>query len=335
MRILVTGSAGFIGFSLSRALLAGGHSVVGLDNLNDYYSVELKQRRLDLLGESPHFSFVRQDVADANGLSGSLQGQSFDAVVHLAAQAGVRYSIEHPEAYVQANLVGFANILEWVRHNRIGHLVFASTSSVYGLGKQMPFGEHMDTDHPMSFYTATKKANEAMAHSYAHLYGIPMTGLRFFTVYGPWGRPDMALFKFTRGILAGEALPVFNEGRMIRDFTYIDDIVEGISRVILQPPAPNPHWDALHPDSATSSAPYRIFNIGNNQRIELMRYIRALETALGRKATLNLLPMQAGDVEATEADVSRLQQAVGFRPATTVEDGVARFVAWYREYHQV
>jgi UDP-glucuronate 4-epimerase len=335
MRILVTGAAGFIGYSLSESLLARGHEVIGWDNLNDYYSVALKEARLARLARHTAFRFEKVDVADANVAAASLANIRADAVVHLAAQAGVRYSIEHPEAYVQANLIGFANMLEAVRATPPKHFVFASTSSVYGLGKSMPFSEDMDTDHPMSFYTATKKANEAMAHSYAHLYGIPTTGLRFFTVYGPWGRPDMALFKFTRAILADESLPVFNHGKMVRDFTYIDDIVEGIVRVINAPPAANPAWDALNPDSATSAAPYRIFNIGNNQRVELMTYIRAIEAAVGKPAKLDLLPMQAGDVAATEADVSRLAAAVGFRPATSVEDGVARFVEWYREYHGV
>ncbi|MBL8516665.1 MAG: NAD-dependent epimerase [Betaproteobacteria bacterium] len=335
MRILVTGAAGFIGYSLAESLLARDHEVVGWDNLNDYYSVALKEARLARLARHAGFRFEKIDVADAAAVGSGYAHIRADATVHLAAQAGVRYSIQHPEAYVQANLVGFANMLEAVRATPTKHFVFASTSSVYGLGKQLPFAEDMDTDHPMSFYTATKKANEVMAHSYAHLYGIPTTGLRFFTVYGPWGRPDMALFKFTKAILADETLPVFNHGKMVRDFTYIGDIVEGIARVIDSPPAANPAWDALHPGSATSSAPYRIFNIGNNHRVELMTYIRAIEAAVGKPAKLELLPMQAGDVEATEADVSRLAAAVGFRPATSVEDGVARFVAWYRDYHGV
>ncbi|MDX2218410.1 MAG: NAD-dependent epimerase [Burkholderiales bacterium] len=335
MRILITGAAGFIGHALSEALLSRNQEVFGWDNLDDYYSTALKEARLARLCGRQGFQFERLDIANGNTAMVALANIRPDAVVHLAAQAGVRYSIEHPEAYVQSNLVGFANMLEAVRKTPPKHFVFASTSSVYGLGKQLPFAEDMDTDHPMSFYTATKKANEVMAHSYAHLYGIPTTGLRFFTVYGPWGRPDMALFKFTRAILAGESLPVFNHGKMVRDFTYVDDIVEGIARVIDSPPAANPAWDALHPDSATSSAPYRVFNIGNNQRVELMTYIRAIEAAVGKSAKLDLLPMQAGDVEATEADVSRLAAAVGFRPATSVEDGVARFVAWYREYHGV
>lgn len=335
MHILVTGAAGFVGYSLSAALLEKGFVVTGFDNLNDYYSVELKEARLGRLKLSKGFAFIRGDVADAASLTQAFANIRPDVVVHLAAQAGVRYSIEHPQAYVQSNLVGFANMLEAVRATPPKHFVFASTSSVYGLGKLMPFAEDMDTDHPMSFYTATKKANEVMAHSYAHLYGIPMTGLRFFTVYGPWGRPDMALFKFTKAILADEALPVFNHGHMVRDFTYVDDIVEGIVRLLDKPPVPNPNWDGMAPDSGTSSAPYRILNIGNNQRVELMTYIRAIESALGKQAKLDLLPMQAGDVAATEADVSRLAALTGFHPRTSVEDGIARFVAWYREFYRV
>jgi UDP-glucuronate 4-epimerase len=257
----------------------------------------------------------------------------FDAIVNLAAQAGVRYSIENPHAYIDANVTGFMNVLEGARHHAAGHLVFASTSSIYGLNTSLPLDEHQNTDHPVSLYAATKKANEAMAHSYAHLFGIPCTGLRFFTVYGPWGRPDMALFKFTKGILGGEPIPVFNEGKMIRDFTYVDDIVEGVMRVVDRPPRENPQWDTASPDAATSAAPWRIFNIGNHQRVELMRYIRAIESALGRKARLDLLPMQAGDVLATEADTHELQAATGFKPATPVEEGIKRFVAWYLEYY--
>ena len=259
----------------------------------------------------------------------------FDAIVNLAAQAGVRYSIENPRAYLAANVDGFLNVLEGARHHGTGHLVYASTSSIYGLNTAMPFAEHQNTDHPVSLYAATKKANEAMAHSYAHLFGVPCTGLRFFTVYGPWGRPDMALFKFTKGILAGEPIPVFNEGKMIRDFTYVDDIVEGIVRVIDRPAAPDPKWDGDAPGAATSSAPWRIFNIGNQQRVELMTYIQALEAALGKKARLELLPMQAGDVSATEADTSALEAATGFKPRTPVEEGIRKFVEWYRGYYQV
>jgi UDP-glucuronate 4-epimerase len=334
MRILVTGAAGFIGFHLASRLLARGDSVVGLDNLNDYYDVGLKENRLALLRKSRAFTFAKVDLADRKAME-EVFGSRYDAIVNLAAQAGVRYSLENPRAYVDANLTGFMNVLEGARRHGTGHLVFASTSSIYGLNTGLPFGEDQNTDHPVSLYAATKKANEAMAHSYAHLFGIPCTGLRFFTVYGPWGRPDMALFKFTRGILAGEPIPVFNEGRMIRDFTYVDDIVEGVIRVIDRPPQPNPSWDGANPQASTSSAPWRIYNIGNHQRVELMRYIRALESALGIEAKLDLLPMQAGDVQATEADTSALEAATGFKPATPVEEGIKRFVAWYREYHRV
>jgi UDP-glucuronate 4-epimerase len=334
MRILVTGAAGFIGFHLAGRLLARGDSVVGIDNLNDYYDVGLKEARLALLRKSAAFTFAKADLADRRAM-GEVFAARFDAIVNLAAQAGVRYSLENPHAYVDANLTGFMNVLEGARHSGTGHLVYASTSSIYGLNTSLPFSEDQNTDHPVSLYAATKKANEAMAHSYSHLFGIPATGLRFFTVYGPWGRPDMALFKFTRGILAGEPIPVFNEGRMIRDFTYVDDIVEGVVRVIDRPATADPAWDGAAPDAATSAAPWRIYNIGNHQRVELMRYIRALEAALGMTARLELLPMQAGDVQATEADTSALEAATGFKPATPVEEGVARFVAWYRDYHRV
>jgi UDP-glucuronate 4-epimerase len=333
MRILVTGAAGFIGFHLSRRLLSRGDAVVGLDNFNDYYDVTLKEARAAKLRELPGFELARADLSDRRAMEGVFSAGRFDAVVNLAAQAGVRYSIENPRAYVDANITGFLNVLEGARHRGTGHLVYASTSSIYGLNTALPFDEGQNTDHPVSFYAATKKANEAMAHSYAHLFGVPSTGLRFFTVYGPWGRPDMALFKFTRGILAGEAIPVFNEGRMIRDFTYVDDIVEGIVRVVDRPAAPDPKWSGERPHAASSSAPWRIFNIGNHQRVELMAYIRALEKALGREAKLDLLPMQAGDVAATEADTTALEAATGFRPQTPVEDGVARFVAWYLDYY--
>jgi UDP-glucuronate 4-epimerase len=332
MRILVTGAAGFIGFHLAARLLARGDSVVGIDNLNSYYDVGLKERRLALLRAHRAFEFSKLDLAQP-GPTAEAMGSRFDAIVNLAAQAGVRYSLENPRAYVDANVTGFLNVLEGARRAGTGHLVFASTSSIYGLNTSLPFAESQNTDHPVSLYAATKKANEAMAHSYAHLFGIPCTGLRFFTVYGPWGRPDMALFRFTRGIMAGEAIPVFNAGRMIRDFTYVDDIVEGVVRVIDRPPGPRPSWNGAEPDPATSSAPWRIFNIGNHQRVELMRYIRALESALGMEAKLDLLPMQPGDVPATEADTSALEAATGFKPATSVEGGVARFVAWYREYY--
>ena len=334
MKILVTGAAGFIGFHLSKRLLDRGDEVVGLDNLNPYYDVSLKEARLALLHEAPRFEFVKADLADRTAMEKLFASGRFDTVVNLAAQAGVRYSVENPHAYVEANLVGFMNILEGARHHATGHLVFASTSSVYGLNTGLPFEEMQNTDHPVSLYAATKKANEAMAHSYAHLYGVPCTGLRFFTVYGPWGRPDMALFKFTRGILAGEAIPVFNRGKMVRDFTYVDDIVEGVVRVVDRPARADAGFDGTNPSAATSSAPWRLFNIGNHQRVELMRYIEALEQALGKKAKLELLPMQAGDVQATEADTGALERLTGFRPRTPVEEGVRRFVEWYRGYYR-
>jgi len=332
MRVLVTGAAGFIGYHVARRLLARGDAVTGLDNLNAYYDVTLKEARLSRLRGEPGFNFVRADLADRAALGKVFAGERFDAVVHLAAQAGVRYSIENPHAYVESNLVGFGNILEGARAQRTGHLVYASTSSVYGLNSSIPFSEAQNTDHPMSIYSATKKANEVMAHAYAHLFAIPCTGLRFFTVYGPWGRPDMALFKFTRAMLAGEPITLFNEGRMTRDFTYVDDIVEGVVRVMDRPAAPDPGWDAHAPRAETSSAPWRVLNIGNHESVELMRYVQALEAALGMKARIEYLPMQAGDVAATEADISALAAATGFRPRTPVEDGVRRFVAWYRDY---
>jgi UDP-glucuronate 4-epimerase len=335
MKILVTGAAGFIGSTLSRRLLERGDEVVGVDNMNDYYDVTLKEARLARLLPRTGFQFERLDIVDRSGLKALFERHRFDAVMHLAAQAGVRYSIDNPPAYIDANLLGFGNVLEGCRHSRVGHLVFASSSSVYGANTRLPFSEHDNVDHPVSLYAATKKANELMAHSYAHLYGMPVTGLRFFTVYGPWGRPDMALFKFTRGILGGEPIPVFNRGRMVRDFTYIDDIVEGVVRVIDRPAQADPTWSGDRPDPASSYAPYRVYNIGNNQPVELMDYIRVLETCLGRKATLDLLPMQDGDVPATFADVSALQRDVEFRPATSIEDGVARFVQWYLDYYRV
>ena len=335
MRILVTGAAGFIGFHLSRRLLDRGDSVVGVDNMNAYYDVRLKEARLERLRANDAFDFVRADLSDREAMEELFAGGRFDAIVNLAAQAGVRYSLENPHAYVDSNVTGFLNVLEGARRHGTGHLVFASTSSVYGINTRMPFDERQNTDHPVALYAATKKANEAMAHAYAHLFAIPCTGLRFFTVYGPWGRPDMALFKFTRGILAGEPIPVFNEGRMIRDFTYVDDIVEGVVRVIDRPAGPDPAWNGDIPDPATSSAPWRIFNIGNHRRVELMAYIRALETALGRKAKLDLLPMQPGDVRATEADTSALEAATGFRPDTPIEEGVRRFVEWYSDYYGI
>jgi UDP-glucuronate 4-epimerase len=334
MNILITGAAGFIGSTAAHALLERGDEVVGIDNLNDYYDVGLKNARLDRLRAHPNFSFLLLDVATRAEMSELFASRRFDAVIHLAAQAGVRYSIENPHAYAEANLVGFLNILEGCRHSKVAHLVYASSSSVYGSNARLPFSENDNVDHPVSLYAATKKANELMAHSYAHLYSLPCTGLRFFTVYGPWGRPDMALFKFTRGILAGEAIPVFNRGEMIRDFTYVDDIVNGVVRVMDRPAAPDPKWDRMHPTPSTSQAPYRVFNIGNNRPVKLMRYIELLEESLGRKAILDLLPMQPGDVAATTADVTALTAATGFAPSTPVETGIARFVEWYRDYYK-
>ena len=344
-KILVTGAAGFIGFHLSRRLLAKGDAVVGLDNLNSYYDVTLKQARLRILQGaeketdlksvpfSAPFSFVRADLADREAMERLFGENRFDTVVNLAAQAGVRYSLENPRAYMDSNLVGFLNILEECRHHGVKHLVFASSSSVYGANTRMPFSVRDNVDHPLSLYAATKKANELMAHAYASLYGLPCTGLRFFTVYGPWGRPDMALFLFTRAILENRPIDVFNEGRMERDFTYIDDIVEGLVRVLERVPAPNPDWQGDFPDPSSSFAPYRLYNIGNNRPVALMEFIEILEGQLGRKAIRNFLPMQAGDVQATCADVDDLMAAVGFRPATPITEGIRRFVAWYRDYY--
>ena len=335
MNILITGAAGFIGSTLALRLLARGDRVVGIDNLNDYYDVRLKEARLARLRAHAGFEFEKIDIVDRERIARLFAERRFDAVMHLAAQAGVRYSIENPAAYIDANLVGFGNVIEGARRSNAGHFVFASSSSVYGANARLPFAEDDNIDHPVSLYAATKKANELIAHSYAHLYRLPCTGLRFFTVYGPWGRPDMALFKFTRGILAGEAIPVFNRGEMVRDFTYVDDIVEGVIRVIDQPAQADPAWSALAPRPSSSNAPYRIYNIGNNRPVKLMRYIEVLEQCLGRKAKLDLLPLQAGDVPATIADVSRLEAAVGFKPGTPVETGIARFVDWYRSYYRV
>jgi len=334
MKVLVTGAAGFIGSTLAHRLLDRGDEVVGIDNLSDYYDVRLKQARLDRLRPRAGFQFQKLDIVERKLMSGLFSGDKFDAVMHLAAQAGVRYSIENPSAYIDANIVGFLHVLEGCRHSRVGHLVFASSSSVYGANTRLPFSEHDNVDHPVSLYAATKKANELMAHSYASLYGLPCTGLRFFTVYGPWGRPDMALFKFTEGILAGRPIPVFNRGEMVRDFTYVDDIVEGITRIIGQPAAPGPGWGGDHPDPATSYAPWRIFNIGNNQPVKLMRYIEVLEQCLGKKAQLELLPMQAGDVPATYADTGELQKAIGYKPQTPIEVGVRRFAEWYQAFYR-
>jgi UDP-glucuronate 4-epimerase len=333
MKVLVTGAAGFIGSTLAHRLLDRGDEVVGIDNLNPYYDVRLKQARLDRLSARTGFTFRKLDIVERAAMGELFAAVRFDAVVHLAAQAGVRYSIENPSAYIDANLVGFLHVLEGCRHSRVGHLVFASSSSVYGANTRLPFSEHDNVDHPVSLYAATKKANELMAHSYASLYKLPCTGLRFFTVYGPWGRPDMALFKFTEGILAGRPIPVFNRGEMVRDFTYVDDIVEGVIRTMDKRAAPAAGWSGEHPDPATSYAPWRIFNIGNNRPVKLMRYIEVLEQALGRKAQLDLLPMQAGDVPATFADVGELQEAVGYKPQTPVEVGVRRFADWYKAYY--
>ncbi len=327
---MITGAAGFIGSTLAKRLLERGDIVIGVDNLNDYYDVSLKEARLARLTSSSHFSFIKADIADRDVMAALFAGNAFDSVVNLAAQAGVRYSIENPAAYIDANLVGFGNILEGCRHNGMGHLVYASSSSVYGSNTKLPFSEKDNVDHPISLYAASKKANELMAHAYAHLYGLPTTGLRFFTVYGPWGRPDMALFKFTKGILEGQPIPVYNRGQMVRDFTYIDDIVEGVIRVLDQPPGKG--GGASEPDRS-ASAPWRIYNIGNSARVQLMDYIQALEEALGRKATLELLPMQDGDVPATEADVSALESDFGYRPQVGVEEGIKRFVEWYRSYY--
>ncbi len=333
MKVLITGSAGFIGSTLALRLLGRGDEVLGIDNLNDYYDVGLKKARLARLENFPGFTDLRIDLEDRFGVAEVFARHKPERVVNLAAQAGVRYSIENPMAYVNTNLVGFAHILEGCRHNGVEHLVYASSSSVYGANTNMPFSVHQNVDHPMSLYAASKKANELMAHTYSHLYRIPTTGLRFFTVYGPWGRPDMALFKFTRAILADEPIDVYNYGHHRRDFTYIDDIVEGVIRVLDRIPEPNPLWSGDNPDSATSAAPYRLYNIGNNQPVELMEYIRILEQCLGREAKKNLLPLQDGDVPDTYADVRDLVRDTGYQPDTQVSVGVARFVDWYRAYY--
>lgn len=334
-RILVTGAAGFIGFHLSKRLLARGDEVVGLDNLNDYYSVQLKLDRLAQLEPLPRFRFVQMDLADRDGMAKLFHEQRFDKVVNLAAQAGVRYSIQNPHAYVDSNLVGFVNVLEGCRHTNVQHLVYASSSSVYGMNTEMPFSIHHNVDHPISLYAASKKANELMAHTYSHLYGLPTTGLRFFTVYGPWGRPDMALFLFAKAILEGRPIDVYNHGKMKRDFTYVDDIVEGVVRVLDNTAQTNSDWTGANPDPGTSSAPYRIYNIGNNQPVELLDFIQAIERAVGKEAEKNFMPIQAGDVPATYADVDDLIRDVGFKPATKIGVGVANFVEWYRDYYRV
>ena len=331
--VLVTGAAGFIGYHLSLRLLAAGRQVVGIDNLNDYYDVGLKQARLEQLQAHAGFGFEQLDLADRVGMARLFARHGFDVVVNLAAQAGVRYSLENPAAYIDSNLVGFGNVLEGCRQSGVRHLVFASSSSVYGANTKVPFSVHDNVDHPVSLYAASKKANELMAHSYSHLFGLPVTGLRFFTVYGPWGRPDMAYFSFTQKILAGKPIPVFNNGQMQRDFTYIDDIVEGIVRVMDQLPSGNSAWSGEHPDPASSYAPYRIYNIGNNQPVPLLEMIELLEKALGRKAEMQMLPMQAGDVKATFADIDDLRTAVGFQPRTTLAEGLRHFVDWYQHYY--
>lgn len=334
-KYLVTGSAGFIGFHLSKVLLDRGHQVVGLDNLNDYYSVQLKRDRLAHLQGRDGFTFHEIDLADGKAVAALFSDEAFDIVLNMAAQAGVRYSLINPESYVNSNLVGFLHILEGCRHHNVKHLVYASSSSVYGANTKMPFSVHHNVDHPVSLYAASKKANELMAHTYSHLYGLPTTGLRFFTVYGPWGRPDMALYKFTEAILAGRPIDVYNHGKMKRDFTYIDDIVEGVLRTAEHIPTGCAEWSGDDPDPGTSRAPYRIYNIGNHQPVELEYFIEVLERCLGREAKKNLLPMQPGDVPATYADVDDLMADVGFGPATPIEEGIARFVQWYREYHGV
>lgn len=333
MHILVTGAAGFIGYHVSERLLAQGHQVTGIDNLNDYYDVGLKQARLDRLLAASNFRFIKMDIADRAGMHDMFAAGGFQRVIHLAAQAGVRYSLENPMAYGDANLIGFLNVLEGCRHNKIEHLLYASSSSVYGLNRKLPFSTSDSVDHPVSLYAATKKANELMAHSYSHLYSLPTTGLRFFTVYGPWGRPDMALFKFTRAMLAGDAIDVYNHGQMRRDFTYIDDIAEAVVRILNVIPQADDNWTVEQGDPAGSSAPYHVYNIGNSNPTPLMDYIRALEQALGIEAIKNMLPLQAGDVLETGADTSALYNTIGFKPQTPVTDGVKHFVEWYKSFY--
>ena len=332
-RVLVTGSAGFIGFHLSKRLCEDGVSVVGIDNMTPYYDVRLKERRVAVLHPYDTFTFLRVDMADRDGMERLFADYDFDVVVNLAAQAGVRYSLQNPHAYVDSNIVGFVNLLECCRHGRIGHLVYASSSSVYGANTRMPFSTHHNVDHPVSLYAASKKANELMAHTYSHLYGLPCTGLRFFTVYGPWGRPDMALFLFTDAILNNRPIKVFNHGKMQRDFTYIDDIIEGVVRVMKTVPGPDPAWNGEKPDPATSYAPYRLYNIGNNNPVTLLDFIGAIEKALGKTAEKEYMDLQPGDVPATYADIDDLTGAVGFRPQTPLETGVRRFIEWYKSYY--
>jgi UDP-glucuronate 4-epimerase len=334
LNLLVTGAAGFIGYHVTQKLLDRGDQVIGVDNLNDYYDVRLKQARLARLSGREGFTFYEQALEDRASMSSLFDHHKITKVIHLAAQAGVRYSLENPAAYIDSNLVGFGNILECCRHNHVEHLVYASSSSVYGLNQSMPFSVHDNVDHPVSLYAATKKANELMAHSYSHLYELPTTGLRFFTVYGPWGRPDMAYYLFTKAIHEGSPIKVFNQGQMMRDFTYIDDIVEGVIKTLDNTPAPNRDWDPVQPDPGSSPAPYRIYNIGNNQPVKLLDFIRTIEQAMGREAIKTFHPMQPGDVVATYADVDDLQAAVGFSPSTALEDGIEKFVAWYLDYHR-
>jgi UDP-glucuronate 4-epimerase len=335
LKVLLTGAAGFIGFHLSKRLLEDGCEVLGLDNLNDYYEVSLKKARLSLLKEYEGFSFVRASLEERETVEELFAPGRFSRVIHLAAQAGVRYSIDNPHAYINSNVVGFLNILEACRHNEVEHLIFASSSSVYGANRAKPFSVHHNVDHPVSLYAATKKANELMAHTYSSLYGLPVTGLRFFTVYGPWGRPDMAYYSFTRAILEGQPIKVFNYGKMKRDFTYIDDIVEGIVRLINRVPQPDPEWNGEQPDPGRSYAPYRIYNIGNNRPVELLYFIEVIEKALGKEAKKELLPMQPGDVVETYADIDDLAREVGFRPEASIEEGIEKFVEWYRDYYSI
>ncbi len=334
MKILVTGAAGFIGMHVAGKLLGDGHDVVGVDNLNDYYDVNLKRDRLRQIEPHARFSFMQMDLSDQDSTRRLFAGEGFERVVHLAAQPGVRYSLEHPHAYINSNVVGFMNVLEGCRHNDVQHLVYASSSSVYGSNTSMPFSEHHHVDHPVSLYAATKKSNELMAHAYSHLYRLPTTGLRFFTVYGPWGRPDMSPYIFAKAIQNEQPINVFNHGRMRRDFTYIDDVVEGVVEILGKTADPSPDFDRANPDPATSDAPYRIYNIGNNEPVDLMKFIEEIELAMGKKATKKLLPMQAGDVEATYADIDDLAEAIGFRPYTPLKDGVEKFVGWFMAYHR-
>ncbi|MDZ7736306.1 MAG: NAD-dependent epimerase [Gammaproteobacteria bacterium] len=335
MRVIVTGAAGFIGYYVSKRLLERGDEVIGIDSLTDYYSVQLKRDRLAQIADHPGFTFHEQDLAERSPTAALFEAAGAERVIHLAAQAGVRYSLENPHAYVECNLVGFVNVLEACRHNNIQHLVFASSSSVYGANTKTPFSVHDNVDHPVSLYAATKKANELMAHTYSHLYRIPVTGLRFFTVYGPWGRPDMAYFKFTDRISRGDPIEVYNNGDLSRDFTYIDDIVAGVIRTLDRVPGPNPGWDGKHPDPGTSTAPYRLYNIGNHSPVRLMDFISTLETVLGQEAEKHMLPMQPGDMHTSYADVDDLIQDIGFSPSTPLKEGLEKFVAWYRDYYSV